>query len=230
MIRRSAQAAVVEQLRHPAGDGRRRIDDRNAAPGDDALEHGRQERIVRAPQHDLVGAPGQHRFHGGAHRGFGLGRILPVPFNQLHEPRARDGQDLDPAAVPGGGAAEQLAVEAPLGGQHPHHPAAGGQTGGFHGGLHAHDRQPGVFFAQKVDGRGRGGVAGHDDHLATHPDQPRDGGVGQRPHLLPGPGAVGTVGAVAQVDERFARQHAPDLAPNGQPAQPRIVNADRRVI
>ena len=185
---------------------------------------------MRAPQHDLVGAPRQHRLHGGAHRGFGLGRILPVTLDQLHEARARVGQDLDAAAVPGGRAAEQIPVEAPLGGQHPHHPAAGRQAGRFHGRLHAHDGHAGIFFAQEVDGRRRGGVAGHDDHLAAQFHEPRDGGIGQRLHLFAGPRAIGAVGAVTEVGERFAGQRAPDLAPDGQSAQPRVVNSDRSVI
>ena len=118
----------------------------------------------------------------------------------------------------------------PLPYQHPPHPAAGRQAGRFHGRLHADDGHTGVFFAQEADGRGRGGVAGHDDHLAVQLHEPRHGGVGQRLHLLAGPRAIGAVGAVAEVGERFAGQRTPDLAPDGQSAQPRVVNAYGSVV
>lgn len=156
------------------------------------------------PEHDLVGPVLQHLRDGGTDGSLGLGRSFEVVFDQFDEAPAWRRDKVYAVAVPGRRAAEELAVEAPFGSQYPHHPAAGRQAGGFHGGLHAHDRQVSVFFAQEVDGSGRGGVAGHDNHFATQFDEPCDGGIGQRLHLPAGTRTIGTIGAVTEVDERFA--------------------------
>ena len=185
---------------------------------------------MRASQHDLVGAVFQHHRDGVADGLLGFGRRFAVALDQFDETAAGGGDEFDAAAVFGRRAAEKFAVETPLGGQHPDHPAAGIQAGGFHGRLHAHDRHRGVFLPQEVDCGGRGGIAGHDDHLAPLRDEAGDGLVGEPPHLLAGARSVGAVFAVAQIDERFGGQHAPHLAPDGQSAQPRIVNTYGSIV
>ena len=168
--------------------------------------------------------------YGGADGLLGFGRRFAVALDQFDETAAGGGDEFDAAAVFGRRAAEKFAVETPLGGQHPDHPAAGIQAGGFHGRLHAHDRHRDVFLPQEVDCGGRGGIAGHDDHLAPLRDEAGDGLVGEPPHLLAGARSVGAVFAVAQIDERFGGQHAPHLAPDGQSAQPRIVNTYGSIV
>ena len=113
-----------------------------------------------APQHDLVGAALEHRGDGPADELLGFGRLLAVGLDRLDEAAAGNGDDLDALAVTGGGAAEQVAVEAALGGEHPHHPAFGSETCGLDGGLHADDRQRRIFGAQEVDSGGGSGPAG----------------------------------------------------------------------
>ena len=224
------QAVTVEQLHDAAGDGGRRVDDRDAAARDDTFEDGKQERIVRAAEHDLVGPVLQHLRDGGTDGSLGLGRSFEVVFDQFDEAPAWRRDKVYAVAVPGRRAAEELAVEAPFGSQYPHHPAAGRQAGGFHGRLHAHDRHGGVFFAQEVDGGGRSGIAGHDDQLAPLRHKEGDRFVGKAPHLLAGARPVGAVLTVTQVDERLSGERTPHLAPDGQPAQPRIENTDGCII
>ena len=80
-----AQAVTVEQLHDAAGDGGRRVDDRDAAAREDTFEDGQQERIVRAAEHDLVGPVLQHLRDGGTDGGLGLGRRLQIVFDQFDE-------------------------------------------------------------------------------------------------------------------------------------------------
>ena len=54
--------------------------------------------------------------------------------------------------------------------------------------------------------------------------------VGKAPHLLAGARPVGAVLTVTQVDERLSGERTPHLAPDGQPAQPRIENTDGCII
>ncbi len=179
---------------------------------------------MRTPQHNLVGAALQHGLDGPAHALLGFGRRFAVALDQLDESPAGSRDDLDALAVERGRAAEQVAVETALGGQHPHHPAAGGQTGGLDGRLHTDNGHGSVFPAQEVDGGGRSGIAGDDHELAPPGDQRSDRLVSEPDNLLARPRPVGAVLTVAQVEERFAGQRTPHLAPDGQTAQPRIVD------
>ena len=113
------QAVTVEQLHDAAGDGGRRVDDRDAAARDDTFEDGKQERIVRAAEHDLVGPVLQHLRDGGTDGSLGLGRSFEVVFDQFDEAPAWRRDKVYAVAVPGRRAAEELAVEAPFGSQHP---------------------------------------------------------------------------------------------------------------
>ena len=88
MVRGGVQAVLVEQLDDAAGDGGRRIDDFDAAARDDAFQHGKQEGIVRASQHDLVGAVFQHHRDGVADGLLGFGRRFAVALDQFDETAA----------------------------------------------------------------------------------------------------------------------------------------------
>ncbi len=225
-----AEVEPIEQLHDAAGDGGRRVDDGDIVPRDDTFDERQEERIVGAPQDDLIGTGAQHGGDGPADARFGLGRRLAVGLDQLDEARTGHGDDLDALAIAGGGAAEQIAVETPLRSEHPHHPAAGGDAGGFHGRLHADDGHGCVFLAQQIDGGGRGSVACDDDHLAAPVDERGDGPVGEPGDLLPRARTIGTMLAVAEVDERLAGKRTVHLAPDGQPAQPGVVDAYGRII
>ena len=115
VVRGGVQAVLVEQLDDAAGDGGRRIDDFDAATRDDAFQHGKQEGIVRASQHDLVGAVFQHHRDGVADGLLGFGRRFAVALDQFDETAAGGGDEFDAAAVFGRRAAEKFAVETPLG-------------------------------------------------------------------------------------------------------------------
>lgn len=92
------QAVMVEQTGYMACHGRRRIDDRHAVSGDDPLEKRHQEGVMGASQHHLVGAAAEHLLHRAADARLGLGRLLPILLDQLDEPFADGGDDLDPSA------------------------------------------------------------------------------------------------------------------------------------
>ena len=115
VISRSAQAVAVQKLPDAAGDGGRRVDDRDAAAREDTFEDGQQERIVRAAEHDLVGSVLQHLRDGGTDGGLGLGRRLKIVFDQFDEAPAGCRDEVYAVAVPGRRAAKEFAVEAPFG-------------------------------------------------------------------------------------------------------------------
>ena len=230
MPRLRTQAAGVEQLGRAARHGGRRIDDRHAAPGRSPADRSDQEGIVRTPQHDLVGAARQHSGHRRRHGAIRLGRLFEVVLHQLDEAPPRLGDDGHVAAVTRRRAVEQVAFETPFGRQYPHHAAARILAGGFHGRLHTHDRQRRIVRPQEIDRGGRRRIAGHDDQFAPLLHEPRDGCIRKRTHLLARARAVGAVLAVAQIEQRLLRQQTPHLAPDGQPAQSRIVDSYRSVI
>lgn len=183
-----------------------------------------------ASQHDLVGAAAEHLLHRAADARLGLGRLLPILLDQLDEPFADGGDDLDPLGIAGRRAAEQVALQTAGRGQHPHYSAAGVQAGGFHGRLHPDDGRRGVLGPEEVDG-GRQWPCCRRPPPACNPHP----AASQRPgrpacDLLGRTRAVGTVLSVAQVNERLAGQRAAQLPPDRQSAETRIVNAYGVVI
>ena len=230
MVRSGPQTVLVEQLGRAPRHGRRGVDDGHVAPGDNPLEDGHQKGIVRTAEDNLVGTALQHPGHRPTHTLLGLGRRFAVGLHQLDEALAGGVHHLDAAAVAGRRTPEELAVEAPLGGQHPHHPAARMQAGGFDGRLHAHERDVGIALAQEVNGCGRGRIAGDDHQLAPLRNEVVDRLAGQTEHLLARPRPIGAVLAVAQIEERLPGQRTPQLAPHGQASEARIIYSDRTVV
>ena len=106
-------------------------------------------------------------------------------------------------------------------------PIAGRQRRGHRARPHdAEDRQV-VAAAEVTEGDGRRGVAGDDDRLDVAGDELVEGLDREVPDLVVGTDAVRRPEVVAEIDRRFARGAAEDLAEDGQAAHARVEDPDR---
>ena len=155
------------------------------------------------------------------------GAVGLSPLHELHQLRA--GQADDPAAAfhPPGHGRKFLFPQGGLGG-HDHHRPAGVPVGGrLQGGLDADDGQLRPGGPQRPYGGGGGGVAGDDRGLEIVLGL-KAGQIlqGQGPDLLRGPGTVGGVDGVAEVEEVFLRQLPHQGPQDADPAHAGIKHDD----
>ena len=80
------------------------------------------------------------------------------------------------------------------------------------GRLNADDNGIGVSLPKGGNGRGGCRIAGNDDRLYPPLQHRAKCRKGQRPHRLPGAGAIGRVSRITVVPETFPR-HLPDQVP-----------------
>ena len=93
-----------------------------------------------------------------------------------------------------------------------------GQRGRDGAGPHHSENRQVVAAPEVGQGDGGGGVAGYDQRLDVAQDEGVEGLHTEAPNLVVRADTVRGSRVVAQVDGRFERQPAQDLAQNGQPA------------
>ena len=231
----------VEQLGQRRCGGGRRVDDRDVVagdPGDDLA----QQRVVGAAQEERVDrragrsredrvagrvALAEQRRERVGDRGLG-GRTAQVArLDERDERRRRVLVDLDRRVLvldrP------EVGVRADRGRRRDDaDPAVARGQRGRRGARpdDAQDRQV-VAPAERPDGDRGGRVAGDDDRLDVALGEPVERLRREREDLLVGSHAVGRPGVVAEVERRFARRAADDLAQDRQAADPGVEDPDR---
>ena len=153
-----------------AGHGGRRVYHLHSGAAE-TLNHGLQEGIMGAAQHNAVGPGIQQGLQGGAYGGFGLGAIQNAALHQFHEALPHMLHYLHVIFILPAGIEILGALEGAGGGQHANHAALRTQGGGLHGRLHPNEGDGGIFFPQGGYSRRRGGVAGHHDDIGPHSQQ-----------------------------------------------------------
>ena len=127
-----------------------------------------------------------------------------------------------------------MGVHGPPGGDETDLSVAGDAGGSAGGGVddldHGHALPQGVALARVVEDRGGGRVAGDDEHLDPGVHQLVHNAQGQGADLANGPGAVGGVGGVADVEELLTGELVQDRASHREAADPRVEHSDGCVI
>ncbi len=208
-----------------AGHGVAGVDQREALARD-LLDGVPQEWIVRAAEHQCVGAGIEHRLQIGLQQFQHGGRVRVAAFDQGNEAVARLAQHLAIARHVAQQARELVAAQRAFGCQHADHPALRCGHRGLQARLDA-DHRHGEPLAQQVHGLRRGRVAGDHQRLAALADQPfahAQRALGNEfGRFFPVRGMAG----VRQVEEGFGRQFGADRAQDGESSEAGVEDSDR---
>jgi len=98
--------------------------------------------------------------------------------------------------------------------------------GGFHRRFHPHKWYLRESQPQVMQGHSRSRVTGHHDQLGLSIQQEAGDAKGKFADLIPGPGAIGHMRLVAQVEQSLRGQLAPDRPQDRKPAHAGIKNAN----
>ena len=208
-----------------AGDLRRGVDERDVAP-QEALQHGRDQRVVRAAHDHHVRALGLERLGEAAHRvGERLAGDVPG-LDEVDQAGAGLLDDLGAGVEAADGSRVGPAGHGGLGGQH----ADLAVARGLHGRSrprhhHADDRRLELLLERRQRRRGRR-VAGDDDELDRHGLEKRRDLAREQLQLRRALLAVREPGRVADVGEVLARQLHEALVQHGEPAHARVEHPD----
>ena len=163
----------------------------------------------------------------------GLGRLLAErvgPFDQRHEPRARDGDDLDARVV---GVDELLVAAARhgrLGREQPDAPVPGRERRGVGLGLQDADDRHVERLLQVGQARGRRRVARDDHELDALPLEVAPHLQRKAADLSERTRAVGKARVVAEIDRVLVRKGHEQLVEHREAAHARVEHADRPAV
>ena len=157
----------------------------------------------------------------------GLRPIEIAGFDALDQPRTGLGEDLYVAgeAVEQGG--ETRALQSSGGGEDADPTVAGGRRGRLHRRLHGHQLHLRITFAQFRRSRCRRGIAGQYQSLGALLQKEITDPLAAFADVLRALLAVGHMGVVGDVEQRFGWQARTNLTQYAEPADPGIENADR---
>ena len=221
----------ADQVDHAARDRRRRIEERHR-PGRQPREAVEQQRVMRAGEHDGVGAAPVAVDEAGRDLGrdrrISGRRAVELGLGVGGEPRRADQRHLGAVAEVADQRAGVFARHRGLGAEHRHALARGRRAGRLDR-RHGADERHREARAQIRQHQRRRGVAGdHHERRMMRVDQrrhQRDDPLDQRRLAV---GAVGKERVVGDVDEARIRACRRDLAMDGEAAQPGIKHKDRR--
>ena len=121
---------------------------------------------------------------------------------------------------------ELVAGQRAPGGHHGHMPGQAQAGSGFEGGLHPHDGQRRVVAAQRGNGHGGGGVAGHDQGVQLLGQQPGSHAAGTRQHKRVAALAIRRVATVRHIDKVMPRQFGLQRLQHAQAPNATVKHAD----
>ena len=221
------QVAADEQLVDVLGALLRAADQRDVVT-DDVGDDAGEQRVVRAAEDQGVDPGRDQRVEVVVGDREQLVAAGDAVLDEVDEPGAGAGRERD---LRGGG--ERVVVGERLGGgpraDHADPAVAGGRDRASGRGEDHLDDGHVVPLACVAEHRRAGGVAGDDERLDALVDEVVEALEGVLAHLADRLGAVGLAGGVTEVDDRLVGQLVDHRSGHGQPTEPRVEDADRRV-